>query len=205
VNRAAYPTALLVAVLGVAVASAIRPTSYFNWISETFPAWIGGAILVATWRRFPFTPISYTLVALFCAILFTGGHYTYAAVPLGEWMKGWFGFERNHFDRIGHFFQGVVPAMLVRERLLRRTPLPSGARMFCLCCAAALAISALYELFEWRYAVTFGGDAATDFLGAQGDPWDTQEDMAMALVGSIASQIVLGRWHSRQIAAIADA
>ena len=106
-SRGAFPAALLVAFLVVAVVSAVRPTSYFNWLSETFPAWVGCALLVATRRRFPFTPLAYSLMFVFCVVLFTGGHYTYAAVPLGEWMKGWFGFERNHFDRVGHFLSVV--------------------------------------------------------------------------------------------------
>lgn len=200
----AFAASLLVALLAVAAVSAIGPTDWFNWISETFPAWIGVGFLVATHRRFAFTPLAYALVFVFAVILFAGGHYTYAAVPLGEWMKGWFGFERNHFDRIGHFFQGVVPAMLVREMLLRRTPLVASKRVFFLCAGAALAISALYEIFEWRYAVTFGGAAATDFLGSQGDPWDAQEDMTMALVGAVASQLLLARLHDRQIAAVSS-
>jgi putative membrane protein len=195
--------ALLAAFLAVAALSAIRPADWFNWISETFPAWIGAAVLVATHRRFPFTTLTYALVFVFACILFAGGHYTYAAVPMGEWMKGWFGFERNHFDRLGHFFQGVIPAMLAREMLLRRTPLRPCPAVFFLCSAAALAVSALYEIFEWRYAVTFGGEAATDFLGSQGDPWDAQQDMTMALVGAMASQFVLARWQDRQIAALA--
>ena len=200
----AYAACLLVAFLTVAARSAIDPADWFNWWSETFPAWIGAAILVATWRRFPFTPLAYTLVFLFACILFAGGHYTYAAVPMGEWMKRWFGFERNHFDRIGHFFQGVIPAMLVREMLLRQTSLRPGARVFFLCSAAALAISALYEIFEWQYAVAFGGRAATDFLGSQGDPWDAQQDMTMALLGAMASQILLARAHDRQIAGLSN-
>ncbi len=182
-----------------AILSAIHPTSWMNWISETFPAWIGAAILIATYRRFPLTPLSYVLIALFCVILFTGAHYTYAQVPLGEWMKNWFGFERNHFDRIGHFFQGVVPAMVYREILLRRSLLKPGPRIFFLCCAMALSISALYEIFEWRYAIIFGGEAAADFLGSQGDIWDAQKDMSMALIGSIASQVLLAHLHNRQI------
>ena len=193
---------LLAAFLVVAAVSAIGPTDWVNWISETFPAWIGAAVLVATWRRFPFTPLAYTLVFLFACILFAGGHYTYAAVPLGEWMKGWFGFQRNHFDRLGHFFQGLVPAILVREMLLRQTALRPGARVFWLCTAAALAVSALYEIFEWQYAIVFGGAAATDFLGSQGDPWDAQQDMTMALLGAAASQVLLARLHDRQIAAL---
>lgn len=194
--------ALLAAFLVVAALSAVHPSDWVNWISETFPAWIGAAILVATYRRFPFTPLAYTLVFVFACILFAGGHYTYAAVPMGEWMKGWFGFERNHFDRLGHFFQGVIPAILVREMLLRQTSLRPGARVFCLCSAAALAISALYEIFEWQYAVAFGGEAATEFLGSQGDPWDAQQDMTMAVLGAATSQFLLARLHDRQIAAL---
>jgi putative membrane protein len=199
VSRGAFPAALLVAFLVVAVVSAVRPTSYFNWLSETFPAWVGCALLVATRRRFPFTPLAYSLMFVFCVVLFTGGHYTYAAVPLGEWMKGWFGFERNHFDRVGHFLQGVIPAMVYRELLLRKSALRPGTRVFFLCCAMALSVSALYEIFEWRYAVMFGGDAATDFLGSQGDPWDAQQDMTMALLGGVLSQLLLARLHDAQI------
>ena len=201
-KRPAFPLALLVAFLVVGVVSAVRPTSYFNWVSETFPAWAGCALLVATHRRFPFTPLAYALMFVFCVVLFTGGHYTYAGVPLGEWMKGWFGFERNHFDRIGHFLQGVIPAIVYREILLRRSTLSRGPRVIFLSCAMALAISALYEIFEWRYAVTFGGDATTDFLGSQGDPWDAQQDMSMALLGAISSQLLLGRLHDAQIASV---
>ena len=196
--------ALLAAFCIAGAVSAIGPTSHFNWISETFPAWIGAGVLVATWRRFPLTGVVYALIFLFALILFAGGHYTYAQVPLGEWMKAWFGFERNHFDRIGHFFQGVVPAMVVRELLRRRAHLPPGPRVFFLSCAVALAISALYEIFEWRYAVAFGGSAAADFLGSQGDPWDAQQDMTMALLGAIVSQLFLGRLHDRQIARLAN-
>lgn len=198
-SRAAYPTALLVALAGVAVVTFIGATSAFNWISETFPAFIGAGILVATYRRFEFTPLSYTLAFVFAVILFVGGHYTYALVPMGEWMKDWFGFHRNHFDRLGHFMQGVMPAILIRERLLRATPLPRGPRLFFIVVGCCLAISAAYELFEWRYAVTFGGEHASDFLGSQGDPWDAQQDMAMALIGSIVAQLALGKWHDRQM------
>ena len=196
-----YALALLCLFVAAGVVSAIHPSDWVNWISETFPAWIGVGVIVATHRRFPLTSVNHTLCFLFALILVTGGHYTYAKVPLGEWMKDWFGFERNHFDRLGHFFQGVIPAMLVRERLLRLSPLRSGWRLFFVCSAAALAVSALYEIFEWRYAITFGGDAASDFLGSQGDVWDAQQDMTMALLGAMAAQWVLGKLHDRQIAA----
>jgi putative membrane protein len=204
-RRAGFPAALLAGMVAVAAVTAVRPTSYANWISETFPAWIGVGLLVATFPRFRFTDLVYAAVFLFGVVLFVGGHYTYAAVPLGEWMKTWFGFERNHFDRIGHFLQGVVPALLIRERLLRRRPLPRGPRLFFLVAGCCLGISALYEIFEWRYAVTFGGAAASDFLGSQGDPWDAQEDMTMALAGATLAQLVLGRVQDRQIARLEGA
>lgn len=198
-RRDAYALTLLAVLLVAGVVSAIHPSDWVNWISETFPVWIGVAVIAWTHRRFPLTPLTHTLCFLFALILLTGGHYTYARVPLGEWMKEWFHFERNHFDRFGHFFQGVIPAALVRERLLRLSALRSGWRMFFICCAAALALSALYEIFEWRYAVTFGGEHASDFLGSQGDIWDAQQDMSMALLGAIAMQLFLGRWQDRQI------
>ena len=134
----------------------------------------------------------------------TGGHYTYADVPIGNWARDAFHLSRNHFDRMGHFFQGVIPAMLVRELLQFTTPLRRGKWLFTLATCVALAISAAYELFEWRYAVTFGGQRATDFLGSQGDPWDAQEDMFMALVGAIVSQVVLGRLQAKHLLELAE-
>jgi putative membrane protein len=201
-GRAAWPLALLAALLVVAAVSAIEPSSYGNWIAETFPVFLGVGVLAGTWRRFQFTSLTYGAAFVFAVVLLVGGHFTYARVPLGEWMKGWFGFERNHFDRVGHFLQGVVPALIVRERLLRRSPLPRGPRLFCIVLGCSLAISALYEIFEWRYAVAFGGDAADDFLGSQGDPWDAQQDMTAALLGAAAAQLVLGRIHDRQMAVL---
>ncbi len=197
-----YPAVLLGLFLIAGAVSGFAPSDRFNWVAETLPAWVGVGLLLATYRRFPLTGISYTLIFLFALILLTGGHYTYAEVPLGEWWRDWFGWGRNHFDRLGHFFQGVMPAMLVRELLLRRTMLRPGLRVFSLACAAAMAISALYEIFEWRYAVTFGGDAAADFLGSQGDVWDAQKDMSMALLGAIIAQLSLWVWHNRQIARV---
>lgn len=197
-----FPAVLLALYLAAAVVSVIGVADLQNWVSETLPAWVGCAILVATHRRFPLSGTNYALCFVFALILHTGGRYTYAKVPLGEWWKEWWGFERNHFDRLGHFFQGVIPAMLARELLLRRTPLRPGPRVFFLCTAAALAISALYEIVEWRYAVAFGGEAAEDFLGSQGDVWDAQKDMTAALLGATASQLLLGGLLSRQVAAL---
>lgn len=198
-NLNRYPLVLLVLFLAAAGLSGFAPVDRFNWVAETFPAWIGAAILVFTHRRFPLTGISYTLIFLFALILLTGGHYTYAEVPLGEWAREAFGWDRNHFDRLGHFFQGVMPAVLARELLLRRTTLHAGPRVFFIACATALAISALYEIFEWRYAVAFGGEQADDFLGSQGDIWDAQKDMSMALQGAVIAQLALWVWHDRQI------
>lgn len=192
--------ALLVTALAVLAWSGISPNGRLNWVMETFPAFVGGAILVATYRRFPFTTLTYVLVWMFAIILMVGGHYTYAEVPIGNWARDAFGLSRNHFDRLGHLFQGMVPAMLARELLRRKAAVRSRGWLFALPVCVALAISAAYELFEWRYAVTFGGQRAEDFLGSQGDPWDAQEDMAMALVGSLGAMIFLSRWQERQAA-----
>ena len=189
--------ALLVSAAIALVGSGIRPNGRFNWLMETLPAIVGGAILAATYRRFRFTTPAYVAAWAFALILMAGGHYTYAAVPVGNWARDAFDLSRNHFDRVGHFFQGVVPAMLARELLRRTSPLRSGSWLFALPVCVALAISAAYELFEWRYAVAFGGSVAEDFLGSQGDPWDAQKDMAMALLGALLSMALLGRRQDR--------
>jgi putative membrane protein len=188
---------LLATGIAALVVSGWSPTNRFNWISETFPAIVGGAVLVLTYRRFRFSTITYVLVWIFSLILLAGGHWTYARVPLGEWARGVFHLSRNHFDRLGHFFQGVVPALLARELLVRTTPLRSRRWIFFLCVSVALAISAAYELFEWWYAISFGGQHATDFLGSQGDVWDAQQDMAMALLGAVVSLLVFARFQQQ--------
>jgi putative membrane protein len=190
---------LLLTAAAYLVWSGFAPNGRFNWLMETLPAIAGGAILVATSRRFPLTNTSYTLIWLFSLILMTGGHYTYAEVPIGNWARDTFSLSRNHFDRIGHFFQGVIPAMVARELLIRTSPLKPGKWLFTICAAIALAISASYELFEWWYAVTFGGKQADDFLGSQGDIWDAQNDMLMALIGAVVSLAALGRVQDRQM------
>ena len=191
-------TALLILLGAVFLWSAIRPHDYFTWILETFPAIIGFVILVATYRRFPLTPLAYTLLIIHAAILILGGHYTYAEVPLGFWMRDLFHTARNNYDRIGHFAQGFVPAILAREILIRRNVVRGRGWVYFIVVAICLAISAAYELLEWRVSVATGskGDA---FLGTQGDVWDTQEDMATALVGAIIAPLILGRLHDRQI------
>jgi len=191
---------LLLTAAAYLVWSGLFPNGRFNWLMETLPAIVGGAVMVATYRRFPLTTLTYALVWIFSLILMTGGHYTYAEVPIGFWVRDALHLSRNHFDRLGHFFQGVVPAMVARELLIRTSPLRPGKWLSTLCVCVALAISAAYELFEWRYAVMFGGKQADDFLGSQGDIWDAQADMAMALLGGITSLLLLSRWHDRQIA-----
>lgn len=197
-----YHLALLLTATAYLIWSGINPNGRFNWFVETVPAMVGGIILVATYRKHPLTSVSYTLVWLFALILMTGGHYTYAEVPIGNWLRDSFHLSRNHFDRMGHFFQGVIPAMLARELILRTSPLKPGKWMFVFCVSIALAISASYELFEWQYAVTFGGEMADDFLGSQGDVWDAQKDMFMALCGAIASLLLLGKLQDKQLSEI---
>jgi putative membrane protein len=196
---AAYPLTLLIVGAALLLLTAIHPYEMGTWWMETFPIFLAVPILVGTWRRFPFTPLVYTLIFVHAVILMTGGHYTYARVPLGFWMQDAFGFARNHYDRIGHFAQGFVPALVAREILLRRTPLRKGGWLFYIVCSICLAISACYEFVEW-WAALIGGAAATDFLGTQGDPWDTQWDMLFALIGSIAAQITLSWLQDRQLA-----
>jgi putative membrane protein len=147
------------------------------------------------------TNLLYALIFVHALILMLGGHYTYAKVPLGFWMQDWFGFTRNHYDRIGHFAQGFVPALAAREVLLRRGVLKRGGWLVFVVICVCLAVSALYELIEWQAAV-IGGAGADAFLGTQGDVWDTQEDMATCLVGAAAALLLLSRRHDRQIAAL---
>ena len=191
--------------LGVGVAllalSGIGVHDRFTWFLEVAPALVALPILIFTYRRFPLTPLAYRLILLHACILMLGGHYTYAEVPLGYWIKDAFGFARNHYDRIGHLAQGFVPAILAREILLRKTPLKSGGWLFFLVTCVCLGVSAFYEFIEWWTALA-SGEAADAFLGTQGDPWDTQWDMFLAFLGSLAAQITLSRYHDRQIAAL---
>lgn len=158
-------------------------------------------LLIATARRFPLTPLLYRLLFLHGVILIVGGHYTYARVPAGFWAQEALGLARNHYDRLGHFAQGFVPAMLARELVRRRTPLEPGGWVFLLSTCVALAVSAFYELIEWWTAAA-SGTAAEAFLGTQGDVWDTQWDMFLALIGALTAQLLLSRAHERQLAAI---
>lgn len=192
---------LLVVAVGL-LWSGLAPYDRTTWWLEIFPILIGAPILVASYRRFPLTPLLYSLLALHAVILMVGGHYTYARVPLGFWVQEALGLARNHYDRLGHFAQGFIPAILTREILLRTSPLRPGKWLFVLVTAVCLAFSACYEFFEWGAALT-GGESADAFLGTQGDVWDTQWDMFLALIGAIASQLVLGRVHDRALQRLA--
>ncbi len=189
---------LLAAVAAVFLWSGIAPRDRFTWLLEVFPAIVGGIILLATYRRFRFTTLVYTLIAIHAVILMIGGKYTYAEVPLFNWIRDTYGLARNHYDRIGHFAQGFVPAMIARELLLRKTPLRPGGWLYTVVAGCCLGLSAAYELVEWWTALATG-EAATAFLGTQGDPWDTQWDMFMALIGSNAALLTLSRVHDRQL------
>ncbi|MEW8691919.1 MAG: DUF2238 domain-containing protein, partial [Candidatus Thiodiazotropha endolucinida] len=162
----------------------------YTWFLETLPVMIGLPLLYYTRQGFPLTILVYRLLALHAVILIIGGYYTYAEVPLFNWLRDSYELSRNHYDRIGHFFQGFVPAMLAREILLRRSPLRPGRWLFFLCVCFCLAFSAFYELIEWWVAL-MSEQAAEAFLGTQGDPWDTQTDMFLALIGAICAQLLL--------------
>ena len=181
--------------------SAVRPHDYFTWGLEIVPVFIGLPLAFALHRRFPLSTLLLVLLWWHSVILIFGGHYTYARVPLGDWAMHWFGWTRNNYDKLGHFAQGFVPALLVREILVRTSPLKESKWLGFLIVSVCLAFSALYELIEWAVAVTSGA-AADDFLGTQGDPWDTQTDMAMALVGATIAVLVMTRWHDRSLAKV---
>jgi putative membrane protein len=196
-------TVLLAIVVAVLVWSGIAPHERFTWFLEIFPVLLGVPILLATRRRFPLTTLLYVLLAVHAVILMVGGRYTYAEVPLGFRMQEWFGFARNHYDRIGHFAQGFVPAILAREILLRVPRLPRGAWLSLIVVSICLAFSALYELFEWGVAAASGA-AADAFLGTQGDVWDTQKDMFLALIGATCALLLLSRLHDRGLSGLEE-
>jgi putative membrane protein len=199
-----YSLALCVIVGASLIVSGIAPRDRTTWWLEVFPVLLGAPILFATAARFPLTPLVYTLLAIHALILILGGHYTYAEVPLGFWVRDALGLARNHYDRLGHFAQGFIPAILAREILLRTSPLRRGRWLFFLVTATCLAISALYELIEW-WAALAGGAAADAFLGTQGDVWDTQWDMFLALLGAVTAQLALSRVHDRALARLGKA
>ncbi len=184
------------------VISGIGPTDRLTWVLEVAPVAVGIPVLIATWQRWPLTPLLYRLLFLHACILMLGGHYTYAQVPPGFWVQDWLDLSRNHYDRLGHVAQGFIPAILMREILSRWSPLKGSAWLPILVVCVALAFSAFYEFIEWWGALILGADADA-FLATQGDVWDTQWDMFLALCGAIAALLLLSRLHDRQLARIA--
>jgi putative membrane protein len=199
-----FAVALIAALLVVAAWSLVSPLPFMTWFLEVAPAMIGGVAISIAWFRFgfAFTRLVCVLLAIHAVILMVGGKYTYAANPLFEWIKDALGLARNHYDRLGHFAQGFIPALVVREVLLRASPLRPGKWLFFIVASVCLAASAFYELVEWWVAVGTGDSAQTaiDFLGSQGDVWDAQWDMCMCLIGAIVAQLTLNRVHDRAIA-----
>ena len=178
--------------------SGFQPKDFVTWILEVMPALIGFAVLVATRRRFPMTPLAYVLILLHCVILMVGGHYTYAEVPLFDWIRDGFDLQRNNYDKVGHFAQGFVPAIVAREILVRNAIVAGKGWMAFIIVCVCLSISAFYELIEWWVAI-FSAEAAEAFLGTQGYIWDTQSDMMYALVGAITALLLLSRLHDKQL------
>lgn len=191
---------VLLALVGIALlASALAPYDRATWWMEVAPVLVAAPVLIATHRRFPLTPLLQVLIAAHALVLIIGGSWTYARVPFGFWLQDVLALDRNPYDRIGHLMQGFVPAIAAREVLLRHRVLRAGGWLFFVVTCVCLAISAVYELIEWAAAVALG-QGAEAFLGTQGDPWDTQSDMAMALLGAVLAQLLLGGWHGRQLA-----
>jgi putative membrane protein len=181
-----------------------QPHDYPTWWLEVLPALIALAVLTATRRRFPLTTLAYWLILVHAVILMVGGHYTYAEVPVGDWVRDWLGGDRNNYDKLGHLAQGFIPAIVVREILLRNRVIGRRGWLSLVTAAICLAISALYELIEWWVAL-LSAEAADSFLGTQGYVWDTQSDMFLALLGAVLALLLLGRLHDRQIEALGAA
>jgi putative membrane protein len=193
-----FTAGLLAATLAVLIWSGIAPKDRLTWWLEVAPAIAGLVVLFAIRARFRFTPLVQTLIALHMILLAVGGHYTYAEVPLGNWASEVFGLGRNHYDRLGHFAQGFVPALIAREIIVRRQIIPRKGWVAFFVVCTAMAISAVYELVEFATAVIYGQNADA-FLGGQGDVWDTQKDMCCALVGALCAIAFFSRWHDRQL------
>ncbi|NIV34343.1 MAG: DUF2238 domain-containing protein [Anaerolineae bacterium] len=189
---------LLIVVLAIFGWSAAEPRDWFTWFLEILPVIIGLVLLGATYRRFRFTALAYLLIALHAGVLMVGAHYTYGEMPLFNWLQEGLGLERNYYDRLGHVAQGFFPAIVAREILIRLSPLNPGRWLNFLVLCVCLAISAAYELVEWGVAMA-SGSAAVAFLATQGDPWDTHWDMLLALVGAVASLMLLSRAHDRAL------
>ncbi|MEH6933591.1 DUF2238 domain-containing protein [Bacillus sp. JJ783] len=188
---------LLLIVTTVFIWSVIKPARYSTWAAEAIPAVLGLISIIAIYNKFRFTTLSYIIIAILAIIMFVGGHYTYSKVPLFNWLKDIFDLNRNHYDRFGHLIKGLF-TIVIREILLRKTQLTKGSWLVTISISISLAIAALYEIIEWlAFKITKGGTAAKDFLGTQGDMWDAQWDMSLALVGSILALLILSTLHNR--------
>ena len=193
-----YGAMLLILVTACLFYTGFSPYDRLTWLMEVLPVILALPVLILTYRKYPLTNLLYFLIFIHCLILMTGGKYTYAKVPLGFWLQDLFHFTRNHYDRIGHFAQGFVPAIIAREILLRGKFINGRKMLAFIAVCICLSISAFYELIEWWAAVILG-QASDAFLGTQGDDWDTQWDMFMALCGATLALLTLSRLHDRQI------
>lgn len=189
--------ALLLVVTIIFIWSVIKPVSYLDWLAEVSPGVVILIIVIATYNKFRFTTLSYFIIAILSILTFIGGHYTYSEVPFFNWIQDEFDLKRNNYDRFGHFLKGLS-AIVIRELLLRKTQLTRGAWLFGITVSIVLAVAALYEIIEWASTKINGGEeATTDFLGMQGDQWDAQWDMALALVGSILALLLFSKLHDK--------
>ena len=200
-SSARLHVALLGSFLMILIWSGYAPADRFIWLLEVFPAMVGALVLIAIYPRIRLTALVYGLIWLHALVLMLGGHWTYAEMPLFSWLQSEYDLARNYYDRVGHVFQGLVPAMIAREIFIRADVVRGTRWRYFLVCCVALAISALYELIEWWVAVGTG-TAADAFLATQGDIWDTQWDMFLALCGAMLVQPLLGPWHDRQLSAL---
>ncbi|KAB2332182.1 DUF2238 domain-containing protein [Cytobacillus depressus] len=190
---------LLLIVITVFIWSAIRPVRYFNWTLEVLPAVTILIIAITTYSKFRLTTLSYFIIAILSIMMFIGGHYTFPKVPLFNWIKDYFDLKRNDYDRFGHFLKGLL-AIVIREILIRRSPLTKGIWLYTVTLSITLAISALYEIIEWLGSVIIkGGKVSEDFLGTQGDVWDTQWDMFLSFIGAILALLTFSNLHTKQL------
>ncbi|SPL71254.1 DUF2238 domain-containing protein [Acinetobacter stercoris] len=188
----------MIVLLLILLISGIYPFDRMTWVLEVMPVIIAIPLLCISYKKFPLTPLLYTLIFIHAIVLMLGGAYSYARVPLGFYIADWFDLSRNPYDKIGHFMQGFVPAIVAREILIRKHILAKGKMLAFIVICIVLAISASYELIEWAAAICLGQDAE-EFLGTQGDVWDTQSDMFFALIGAITALFILSKWHDQQI------
>jgi len=194
-----YPLILLIIILVFGAWSGIKPLdTRLTWVLEILPVMMALPVLLITYRRFPLTSLTYTLIAIHAMILMLGAHYSYAKVPLGFWMEDWFGWTRNNYDKIGHFMQGFGPTIYTREIISRTSPLKRGKWLGFISIAVPLAFSAVYEIIEWLASLSNPTDTEA-FLGTQGYIWDTQSDMFLCLLGSIVALILLTKLHNKYL------